>query len=101
MQMPARKSTTNQILRNLPSVDELLRSDTGRTISAATGDRHASAASRTVISALRKQIATRDNAAKSDLVNLGLQMLTDAWGAEIRSGVRHVINATGVVIHTN
>src|SRR5439155_7105114 len=39
--------------------------------------------------------------AKQDLLTLAISRLDDAWTSEQRDRVQRVINATGVIIHTN
>jgi L-seryl-tRNA(Ser) seleniumtransferase len=100
--MPQAKQT-NAVLKNLPSVDELLRSDAGRAIAASAGERHAAAMTRDVIAALRKA-ATAGDAKEFSKRTLGLmarERLKNDWRIECLSGTRRVINATGVIIHTN
>src|SRR5689334_6990817 len=100
MSMPA-KPTKNEVLRNLPSVDELLRSERGLLIAASAGERHAASLARGVVSKLRKQVVEKAIGSDGDLHAAAVRGLEEAWQAEMRSGIRRVINATGVVIHTN
>lgn len=100
---PAKTHTSNLVLRNLPSVDELLRLSCSQDIAAAAGERHAASLCRDVIDEIRQQIeksAGKDHTKQSLLV-LSENNLKIAWEAERVSGTHRVINATGVVIHTN
>ena len=92
-----------ELYRKLPSVDELLRSpELASTIEhnrpAAVTD-----AARTVLGSLREEIA----AARLDVagVDLALSGIIDAIKRQVRKttsfSLRSVINATGVVLHTN
>ena len=99
----AKAQTSNSVLRNLPSVDELLRLPFAQDIAAAAGERHAATLCRNVIGELRKQIGKSAGKAhsKQSLMALAENGLKIAWQTERMSGVHRVINATGVVIHTN
>ena len=102
--MPSAKTqTSNSILRNLPSVDELLRCGGAQEIAAVAGERHAAALCRQVIDEIRQQIGKSDGKAssKQHFLALSESSLNAAWDTERMSGVKRVINATGVVIHTN
>jgi len=99
----ARTISQNAVLRNLPSVDELLRSDIGREITISAGDRHAAELARETIANLRQEIIARtaENDTKESLLANAASSLRNAWRIEQMTGTRRVINATGVVIHTN
>ena len=94
---------SNSILRHLPSVDELLRLPSAQEIAAAAGERHAAALCRDVIDTLRRQIGklTSEDHSKQSLLALSKNSLETAWRTECMTGTHRVINATGVVIHTN
>ncbi|MFZ1700802.1 MAG: L-seryl-tRNA(Sec) selenium transferase [Pyrinomonadaceae bacterium] len=95
-------SNTNIALRNLPSVDQLLTTAVGREISASAGEGHAVKLARIVVSELRAGIrADGGSAMKDDLLAAGVNNLEKVWAAEQLGGTHRVINATGVVIHTN
>jgi L-seryl-tRNA(Ser) seleniumtransferase len=100
--MPSAK-TTNSALRNLPSVDELLRSEAGRSIIESAGERHAAAIVRQVIDELRQEISITGARARSkeELLAFGERRSANAWASENLAGIHRVINATGVIIHTN
>lgn len=87
----------------LPSVDEMLRSPTGREIGAAAGETHAAVLLRDILNALRAEIAAevRQNASREELTAAAEQRLAAKWRHELRHASTRVINATGVVIHTN
>ncbi len=93
----------NPVLRNLPSVDELLRSDAGRAVIASSGERHAAAIARRVVNSLRDELsATGGNEqTRAQLAAIAESRVEALQTAEARSGTRRVINATGVIIHTN
>src|SRR4051812_13882665 len=91
----------SELYRKLPSVDELTKSLTE--LIAREGAPAVAAAARDVLERLRQEIAAeRVSAAGGDLAISGL---SDAVGRQlVRSlqySLRPVINATGVVLHTN
>jgi len=100
--MPSAK-VSNSVLRNLPSVDELLRSEAARVVVASSGQRHAAAIVRQVIDELRQEISsTRGKArSKEELIAMGESRIENAQASESLVGTHRVINATGVIIHTN
>jgi L-seryl-tRNA(Ser) seleniumtransferase len=90
--------------RSLPSVDELLRSDTGRAIAQKAGLKRSTELARQVISELRRQIRdgqTRLHSEKEELLVDAESKLNERWQRSLNAGLRRVINATGVIIHTN
>ena len=100
--MPSAKvSAANSILRNLPSVDALLRSATARSIVLDAGDAHAAALIRRVIDEMRHVIGDISATTKENLLASAEERLDNVWRLEQLSGTRQVINATGVIIHTN
>ena len=91
------------LYRKLPSVDELLRSADLSVLSAEEGPSAVTDAARTVLARLREEIAAgRLDAAAIDLALSGL---AGAIQREVRQSLRYslrpVINATGVILHTN
>ena len=90
-------------MRNLPSVDALLRSELGREIADAAGDEHAAQISRSAIAEVREHLSndTIEAAGKTELLAGAVSVLKDMWEQEDRTRLRRVINATGVIIHTN
>jgi L-seryl-tRNA(Ser) seleniumtransferase len=98
------KSTTNSNLyRELPSVDDLLRTPAITVLAASHGTAAVTDVAREVLSRLRKEIASGllDEAA----LQLALSEIANAIEAQVRKSVRYslrpVINATGVILHTN
>ncbi|MFT3742766.1 MAG: L-seryl-tRNA(Sec) selenium transferase [Pyrinomonadaceae bacterium] len=93
----------NALFRNLPSVDELLRVHASVEIIAASGDRHAAELARIAIAELRAELSggSRSESTKGELLNQAEIKLAEAWRLERLTGSHRVINATGVVIHTN
>lgn len=85
---------------SLPSIDELLRTETVSTLLPIAGVKHLTQLARSVVDSLRVEIG-HGNLTESDLLSVAAKRLIDAWESESKTGVRRVINATGVVIHTN
>ena len=102
--MPSAKApASNSVLRNLPSVDELLRSKTAEIIVAEAGERYTGTLARFVIDEIRQEIDSKNDKdhSKESLMATAENNLESAWTSEQLTGTHRVINATGVVIHTN
>ena len=85
-------------LRKLPSVDKLLQSDKLATLADIHGRQLVVSAIRAELDAARQQITVGQTApADASLV----QAVTARLWADIRPTLQPVINATGVIIHTN
>lgn len=99
----AKKAAPNSVFRKLPSVDELLRSHVAREIGVETGERHAAALARAAVDKIRYELvsATDEDYTEEGLLRMAERVLDDAWRNEQASVTKRVINATGVVIHTN
>src|ERR671912_616676 len=84
------------LLRNLPAVDAVMRDPAGRTLAARHGRAPATAAVRETLGDLRRQIVAGKAPEVSERVvaEAALRLLTGR-------GLRRVVNATGVVLHTN
>ena len=91
-------------LRFLPSIDALLRTGTAGKLLPETGAKHLTVLARVVIDALRREILENSlNAelSKENLLDEAERRLEHAWRAEQNTSLQRVINATGVIIHTN
>ena len=92
-----------QLFRRLPSVDELLRSAAIAPIAERDGRAATLDAARAVLDRLRAEIAA--GRLDEPQVELAVAGLADAVERELRRSLqlslRPVINATGVVLHTN
>lgn len=90
-------------LRDLPSVDALQRTDLGREIAEAAGEDHSAQLSRSAIADLRRRLSSGEagNTGKAELISEAVNVLRDLWEQEDATRLRRVINATGVIIHTN
>jgi L-seryl-tRNA(Ser) seleniumtransferase len=91
------------VMRMLPSVDALLRSGTAQSIVAECGAKHLIFLARNVVAEARARIAenVKGSYSREKLLAEMESDLKKALDAESRSGQRRVINATGVIIHTN
>jgi L-seryl-tRNA(Ser) seleniumtransferase len=101
------------LLRKLPSVDELLRSPSVMTLVTRDGRAAVTDAARTVLARLREEIVggpreglpMRDRGVDERRVDLALAGIEEAVELELSRSLQHslrpVINATGVILHTN
>src|SRR5438105_1249248 len=99
----AKAESSNPAFRRLPSVDELLRSATGGEVIAGSGHGHATTLARHVLDRLRQEVGVdrRTTRTKKDLLSAAEERLIHLVRTERSGGVKKVINATGVIIHTN
>jgi L-seryl-tRNA(Ser) seleniumtransferase len=99
----SRTQSKLDLFRQLPSVDELLRSGGVMELAAEYGSTAVTEAAREVLQRIRQEIA----AGRLDRETLMLALSNIAEGIErelragFRASLRRVINATGVVLHTN
>ena len=91
------------LYRKLPSVDELLRNPELAALAAGEGQAAVTDAARAVLASLREEIASGSLDANG--VDLALSGLEDTVARQVRQALKHslrtVINATGVILHTN
>ena len=93
-------------LRHVPSVDQLLRTDAARELRDSIGIKRLTAIAREVTAELRSllrsggKMPSNGNAAELLLAEAVVRMRATAR-IESQTGIRRVINATGVVLHTN
>lgn len=103
------KIQTNSSLKALPSVDSLLRTETAQSLKPQVGAGRLSSLARQVTDELRREIQavgsdpveSVDNRSRASLLREAEKRLAAAHLKETASGLRHLINATGVVLHTN
>jgi hypothetical protein len=95
--------TKSELFRELPSVDELLHAPDIVSLIAEHGSTAVTGAVRSVLSRLREQISS--GLLSRDSLHLALGGLRAAIDAQLRDALayslRQVINATGVILHTN
>ncbi len=101
----AKTSGGAENLRFLPSIDALLRSAEASKLLPETGAKHLTVLARSVIDALRREILEDAlNSAETSRENLlaeAEKRLEHAWRIEQNTSLQRVINATGVIVHTN
>ena len=89
--------------RAIPSIDQLLRSDAAIQLRNTVGAQRLTAIAREVTDHMRAQIESGSlgGRSKEDLLAEGVQRLRQAGASEALRDFSRVINATGVVLHTN
>jgi L-seryl-tRNA(Ser) seleniumtransferase len=103
--MAKTKNSGDPGLRMIPSVDQLLKTEVAVELRANIGVRRVTALARLVTAELRN--AARDSSGTVDgrspetLLNQAANRLKEVATQESRQGIRSVINATGVILHTN
>ena len=92
-----------ELFRELPSVDELVRAPDLASLAASHGPAAVTDAARAVLARLREEIAS--GLLDEPALRLALDGLADAVKEHLRQALGHslgpVINATGVILHTN
>jgi L-seryl-tRNA(Ser) seleniumtransferase len=84
------------LLRNLPAVDAVMRNPSGRKLASRHGRASATAAVREALDGLRRQIVAGERPEVSEVA------VTEAASMLLTGrGLRRVVNATGVLLHTN
>lgn len=100
---------STEILRFLPSVDALLRSETSQKLMIETGKKHLTFLARAVTDTLRRELQEKSaekqlnpqKYSREILLTEAENRLVNAWRSELNTSLQRVINATGVIIHTN
>src|SRR2546421_6101299 len=107
--MSKQRTSKSELLRAIPSVDALLKTAGARALRDSVGAQHLTRLARTVTEELRASLlagesvydSSNGNQAREALLEEAARRLERACQQEKLKGVRHVINASGVVIHTN
>ncbi|HEX5875043.1 MAG TPA: L-seryl-tRNA(Sec) selenium transferase [Pyrinomonadaceae bacterium] len=98
-------SKANPNLRHVPSVDQLLRTDAARELREVVGLRRLTNIARTVTAEIRSMVRQESIASNGDyaatLLDEAVKRMKARAQAESQAGIRSVINATGVLLHTN
>jgi L-seryl-tRNA(Ser) seleniumtransferase len=102
-------SDGSEVLRLLPSIDTLLHSEAANNILHETSAKHLTILARTAIDSLRREMQEKiaedlleaENFSRENLLKDAEERLKTAWHSEQSSRLQRVINATGVIIHTN
>src|SRR5829696_8813696 len=95
-------SNRNDNLRHVPSVDQLLRTDVARALRDRVGTRRVTNIARSVVAENRTLV--RDSAAEptnDGLLSEAIRRMEATAQRETQAGIKAVINATGVLLHTN
>lgn len=84
------------LLRSLPAVDAVLRDPAGETLAGRHGQAAATMAVREALGGLRREISTggRPEVSEGAVASVASRLLSSR-------GLRRVVNATGVILHTN
>jgi L-seryl-tRNA(Ser) seleniumtransferase len=96
-----------EVLRLLPSVDALLRTEAAQKLIPQTGARHLATLARAATDLLRRNLQEKINNqetidySREDLLAEAEKHLAEIWQNEQNAGLQRVINATGVIVHTN
>ncbi|MDQ3633013.1 MAG: L-seryl-tRNA(Sec) selenium transferase [Acidobacteriota bacterium] len=99
-----------EILKLLPSIDTLLRSETSAKLVGKIGTKHLAGLARLVTDSLRQEIQNEiadgkqiktENYSREILLKEAESRLENSWRQEQNTGLQRVINAGGVIIHTN
>ena len=96
-------TSTSATLRAIPSVDQLLRTPEIAQLRSSVGIHRLTAIAREVIDEMRNHIQSEGGSGltKDALLAESAQRLSTRCQREALSTVRRVINATGVILHTN
>jgi L-seryl-tRNA(Ser) seleniumtransferase len=96
-------SPSQSSLRAIPSVDQLLKTEAASELQSLVGSARLTAVARKVVNELRLQILTNELAevSKEELLRDAAERLRANCKLENLAGMRRVINATGVMLHTN
>ncbi len=95
--------TKSELFRELPSVDELTRGPGFRSLAQTHGNIAVTDAARAVLAELRQQISS--GTLDASALHLALNSIDGAIEKQVRKSIspslKTVINATGVILHTN
>jgi L-seryl-tRNA(Ser) seleniumtransferase len=100
----AERNKTTSNLRHVPSVDQLLRTDVARALRETIGLKRVTAIARSVTTEIRSSIRENlgeNNHSPEALLAEAVRRMEQTAQQEGESGIRKVINATGVLLHTN
>jgi L-seryl-tRNA(Ser) seleniumtransferase len=99
------KHDRHENLRLLPSIDALLQTATAARIRRQSGAKHLTVLARTLTNALRREMLDEPsgdkNYSREELLAEAEKNLEKLWRDERNSRLSRVINATGVIVHTN
>jgi L-seryl-tRNA(Ser) seleniumtransferase len=87
-------------LRDVPSVDQLLRTDAARELRELVGIRRLTNIARSVTAEIRSSLQN-DGDFDGSLLEEAVKRMQESARRESQAGIKPVINATGVLLHTN
>jgi L-seryl-tRNA(Ser) seleniumtransferase len=100
---PVKSAAKSELFRKLPSVDELVRTPPVAALAASQGVAVVTDAARAVVDRLREEISS--GLLDEQALDLALSGVAEAIEEQLRRAhrfsLRSVINATGVILHTN
>jgi len=101
--MANQTATKTATLRAIPSVDQLLRTDVAKQLRSSIGLQRLTAIARQVTEEMRARAQSDDmiEDSKDTLLGVAVQRLNEICRGETLAHLRRVINATGVILHTN
>lgn len=101
--MPNSAPGKDLTLRAIPSVDQLLRTEEVTLLRSSVGLPRLTAIAREVTEEMRRQIQSEHlpETTKGDLRREAVERMKSLCQRDTISGIRRVINATGVILHTN
>jgi L-seryl-tRNA(Ser) seleniumtransferase len=107
--MSEQDTSKSKLLRAIPSVDSLLQTETARTLKVSIGAQHLTRLARAVTDELRAsllasesiEISANGDHSREALLAEAARRLERAHWRETSRGLRRVINASGVILHTN
>ena len=95
--------TLQEILRNLPKIDDLLRLPGVESLTVSHGRERVAEELRTMVDEIRKQLAAAGG--RLQALDTWLAALPETLGRRLQAGLEtsllSVVNATGVLVHTN
>ena len=96
-------ATKASSLRSLPSIDQLLRTPVAAELRDSLGLQHLTVIARKVTDGMRTELQTQgsNDHSKETLLEEAAKRLASLAARESQVGIRRVINATGVILHTN
>src|ERR1051326_7373325 len=88
-------------LRDVPSVDQLLRTDAVRDLREVVGIRRLTNMARAVTAEIRLSIQNDGSELAESLLSEAVKRMEASVRREAQAGIKPLINATGVLLHTN
>ena len=99
--MADQEKSKRATLRDVPSVDQLLRTDAVRELREVVGIRRLTNIARAVTAEIRLSIQNDGGELAESLLSEAVKRMEASVRREAQAGIKPVINATGVLLHTN